>query len=91
MIVFIPSLLLWPANSTYEYKFNIGLGWDGKDETGGNRSVVVGATGMTVPVSFFNDYNPFTGVTSAVTFSVDMQLPAQGDFDPATDNVYHCW
>lgn len=75
-------------NATYEYKFNIGLGWDGKDENGGNRSVVVGATNLTVPVSFFNDYNPVTGVTSSVTFSVDMQLPAQGTFDPANDNVF---
>jgi hypothetical protein len=75
-------------NATYEYKYNIGLGWNGKDETQGNRSVVVGASNMVVDPSFFNDYNPNTGVTSSVTFSVDMQLPAQGSFDPATDNVY---
>lgn len=75
-------------NATYEYKFNIGLGWDGKDENQGNRSVAVGSSNMTVPVSFFNDYNPNTGITSSVTFNVDMQLPAQGDFDPATDHVF---
>ena len=38
--------------------------------------------------SFFNDKTPYTGVTSPVTFSVDMQLPAQGTFDPSTDHVY---
>jgi len=85
--VYTITIAMAPS-ATYEYKFNIGLGWNGKDETGGNRSVVVGTTGMTVPVSFFNDYNPVTGVTSSVTFSVDMQLPAQGDFEPGTDNVY---
>jgi hypothetical protein len=75
-------------NTTYGYKFNIGLGWDGKDETGGNREVVVGASNMTVDPSFFNDYNPYTGIQSPVIFSVDMQLPAQGDFDPGTDHVF---
>ena len=75
-------------NQTYEYKFNIGLGWDGKDETQGNRSVVVGATNMTVPISFFNDYTPYTGIQSPVTFNVDMHLPAQGNFDPTSDHVY---
>jgi hypothetical protein len=64
------------------------LGWDGKDENQGNRSVSVGASNMTVDASFFNDYNPNTGVTSSVTFNVDMQLPAQGDFDPTTDHVF---
>ncbi len=75
-------------NSTYGYKFNIGLGWDGKDETQGNRSVVVGASNMTVDPSFFDDYTPYTGVPAPVDFSIDMQLPAQGDFDPATDHVF---
>jgi hypothetical protein len=75
-------------SQTYEYKFNIGLGWDGKDETHGNRSVEVGTTNMTVPISFFNDYTPYTGVTSTINFNVDMQGPAQGTFDPATNHVY---
>ena len=75
-------------NTTYGYKFNIGLGWDGKDETQGNRSVDVGASNMTVDPSFFNDYTPYTGIQSPVTFTVDMQLPAQGDFDPANDHVF---
>ena len=75
-------------SQTYGYKFNIGLGWDGKDEGPGDRSVVIGASNMTVDISFFDDYTPYTGITSAVTFSVDMQLPAQGAFDPATDHVF---
>ena len=75
-------------NTSYGYKFNVGLGWDGKDENQGNRSVAVGSSNMTVDVSFFNDYNPNTGVTSSVTFNVDMQLPAQGDFDPVNDHVF---
>lgn len=75
-------------NTNYNYKFNIGLGWDGKDENQGNRTVQVGASNMTVDVSFFNDYNPYTGVPAPIDFSVDMQLPAQGDFDPATDHVF---
>ena len=75
-------------NTTYGYKFNVGLGWDGKDETHGNRSIDVGATNMTVPISFFDDYEPVTMIQSTVTFSVDMHLPAQGDFDPTSDHVY---
>jgi len=75
-------------NQSYEYKFNIGTGWDGKDETHGNRSVVVGFSDMTVDPSFFDDYTPYTGVTSTVAFEVDMHLPAKGSFHPATDTVF---
>jgi len=75
-------------SQTYGYKFNIGLGWDGKDETGGDRSVDVGTSDMTVDVSFFNDYTSYTGSASTVTFNVDMRLPAQGSFHPATDTVF---
>lgn len=75
-------------NTNYGYKFNIGLGWDGKDENQGNRSVQVGASNMTVDPSFFNDYNPYTGVPAPIDFTVDMRLPAQSDFDPATDHVF---
>lgn len=85
--VYTITLAMAP-NATYGYKFNIGLGWDGKDETQGNRSVVVGATDMTVDVSFFNDYTAYTGTSSTVTFEVDMRLPAQGNFHPATQKVY---
>jgi hypothetical protein len=43
---------------------------------------------MTVPISFFNNYAPVTETTASVTFNIDMQLPAQGAFDPATGNVF---
>ena len=85
--VYTITIAMAPSQS-YEYKFNVGLGWDGKDETGGNRSVAVGTTDLTVPVSFFNDYTPYTGVTSTINFSVDMHFPAQGTFNPATNKVY---
>jgi hypothetical protein len=75
-------------NKSYEYKFNIGTGWDGKDETQGNRKVNVGFADMTVDPSFFNDYKPYTGVNSTVTFNVDMRLPAKGSFKPGTDTVF---
>lgn len=85
--IYTITISMAPSQS-YNYKFNIGLGWDGKDETGGDRSVAVGTSDMTVDPSFFNDYTPYTGVSSTVTFEVDMQLPAQGSFDPATNHVY---
>ncbi|MDP1614859.1 MAG: hypothetical protein Q8L68_03600, partial [Methylococcales bacterium] len=85
--IYTITIAMAPSQS-YEYKYNIGLGWDGKDETHGNRSVVVGTSDMTVDPSFFNDYIPYTGVLSPVTFNVDMHLPAQGSFDPATHHVY---
>ncbi|MCZ6702525.1 MAG: hypothetical protein O6940_05730, partial [Ignavibacteria bacterium] len=77
-------------NLSYEYKFNIGLDWDGKDELQGqaNRSVVVADANMTVDPAFFNVVGTYSGVATNVTFNVDMRLPAQGDFDPTTDHVY---
>ena len=85
--IYTITITMAPSQS-YSYKFNVGLGWDGKDETHGNRSVLVGTTDLTVPVSFFNDYTPYTGVTSTINFQVDMHLPAQGTFNPATNKVY---
>lgn len=75
-------------NSTYGYKFNIGLGWDGKDENQGDRSVVVGASDMTLDPYFFNNYTPYTGTAADVIFSVDMRGPAQTTFDPSTNHVF---
>ena len=75
-------------NKSYEYKFNVGSGWDGKDENKGNRSVVVGSSDMVVSPSFFNDYTPYTGVPSTVTFNVDMHLPSKGSFNHASHHVY---
>lgn len=80
--------LAMAPDSTYGYKFNIGMGWDGKDEAHGNRSVDIGASDTTLPVCFYNNYTPYTGVVSPVTFSVDMHLPAKGDFHIGTDTVW---
>jgi len=78
------------SNSTYGYKFNIGLGWDGKDELSGqpNRSLVVADADMTVDPAFFNVVGSYTGIATNVTFNVDMRLPAQGIFDAASHHVY---
>jgi hypothetical protein len=74
-------------STTYGYKFNIGLGWDGKDEKTGDRSVVVGTTNMTVDVSFFNEVGHYTGIPSTLTFKVDMRGPLMGTME-LTDHVY---
>src|SRR3989339_488753 len=55
-------------NTSYGYKFNIGLGWDGKDERTGDRTVNVGATDMTVDPAFFSEVGNYTGVSAQVTF-----------------------
>ncbi len=76
-------------NTSYGYKFNVGTGWNGKDETHGDRSVAVGASDTTLAPSFFNNYTPYTGIdTASVTFNIDMQLPAQTSFDPSAHHVY---
>jgi hypothetical protein len=75
-------------NTVYGYKFNVGLGWDGKDENKGNRSVSIGAADTTLLPCFFNNYIAYTGDTTSVTFNIDMQLPAGSAFDPSTDHVF---
>lgn len=76
------------ANNVYEYKYNIGTGWDGKDE-GSNRSVTVGASDMTLDVVSYNNAGTANGQPATVTFSVDMSLPEQqGTFVPGTDPVW---
>jgi hypothetical protein len=74
------------VSSNYEYKYNIGLGWDGKDEYTGNRSVDIGTNDTTIAVQFFN--NETIGGNATVTFNVDMHVVATTGFDPATDLVY---
>jgi len=74
-------------STTYGYKFNIGLGWDGKDEKTGDRSVDVGTTNMTVDISFFNEVGHYTGIASTLTFKVDMRGPLMGTME-LTDHVY---
>jgi len=77
-------------NATYGYKFNIGLGWDGKDEFQGmdNRSLVLGASDTTLNPVFYNNYTPYSGSMAEVTFNVDMRGPAKSNFDPSTGHVY---
>ncbi|MDQ7818065.1 MAG: T9SS type A sorting domain-containing protein [Melioribacteraceae bacterium] len=72
---------------TYDYKFNIGLGWDGKDEPGDNSKVTVGTEDVTITRFMYNK-TPYTNVATNVTFSVDMTLPINQGFNPATGKVY---
>jgi hypothetical protein len=79
------------ANASYEYKFNIGITWGGKDELSGgkpNRKATIGAKDTVLPVVYYNNENPPSGNPSPVTFSVDMRLPAKSSFNPATQKVY---
>lgn len=79
------------VNKTYEYKYNIGLGWDGKDELGGkpNRSVAVGTTDVVLPVVFFNNELMPSGASANVTFKVDMRMPfKQRRLDKVTGKVF---
>ncbi len=87
--VYTITLAMAP-NATYGYKFNIGMGWDGKDEFQGmdNRSLVLGASDTTLNPTFFNNYTPYSGVTANVTFNVDMHGPAKSTFDPSSDHVF---
>ena len=75
-------------NTTYQYKYNIGLGWDGNDELQGqpNRVIETGTTDSTLTPVFFN--NQSIGGTAIVTFEVDMSLQAASGFNPATQDVY---
>ena len=77
-----------PQATDIFYKF-YHTGNSGTWESDPNRQMNTGTSStVTLDPSFFNDKTPYTGITSSVNFSVDMQLPAQGDFDPATDNVF---
>ena len=75
------------TDAQYEYKYNIGLGWDGKDELGGqpNRKVnKPAADSVLAPVWFDNA----SGDTVSVTFNVNMKLPAKGIPNFSTRKVY---
>jgi hypothetical protein len=85
----IYTITIAMAPSTrYEYKFNIGMGWDGKDEFQGkpNRAANIGAADTTLPVVFYNDEKP-SGNPAPVVFNIDMSLIAKSDFNPATQKV----
>ncbi|NWF49655.1 MAG: T9SS type A sorting domain-containing protein [Ignavibacteriaceae bacterium] len=77
-------------NTTYEYKYNIGLGWEGKDEQiGGNRSVAVGTTDLVLPVVWFNNDSIVTLVGNGnILFKVDMSVMSEvGIFDVVNDSL----
>ncbi len=59
--------------TNYEYKFNIGLGWDGKDEPS-NRAIKVWNADTSVTYWFKNQAMP-SGDSANVTFRVNMMLP----------------
>jgi hypothetical protein len=78
------------SGERYEYKYNIGLGWDGKDELAGqpNRDITPTADVTLDPVFFNNEEMP-SGNPANVTFEVDMKLPAkQNPADWSTRKVY---
>ncbi len=86
--VFTVTLTGQPQSTTISYKF-FHTGNNGTWESDPNREINTGTSStLTVDRSFFNDHNPYTGIQSPINFSVDMQLPAQGDFDPSTDHVW---
>ncbi len=84
--IYTITITMAPSTS-YGYKFNIGLGWDGKDERTGDRTVNVGTTDMTVDPAFFSEVGNYTGVPTSVTFNVDMRLPLSGAME-LSDKVY---
>ncbi len=81
------------GNLFYKFYHN-GAGsanWE-SDINGGNRVVAVTADKV-LDAAFFNSgfYSgggTYTGVATDVTFSVDMTLPINQDFNPATGHVY---
>ena len=87
--VYTITLAMAP-NATYGYKFNIGMGWDGKDEFQGmdNRSLELGSSDTTLNPTFFNNYTPYSGGAVNVTFNVDMHGPAKSTFNPSSDHVF---
>jgi hypothetical protein len=87
--VYSKTITLTPGQQ-YEYKYNIGLGWEGKDELGGqpNRSIIApNSNTVLAPVWFNNEAMP-SGAPANVTFEVDMRLPAKANPDFLTRKVY---
>lgn len=73
--------------TNYEYKFNIGLGWDGKDEAS-NRAIKVWNADSAVTYWFKNEAMP-SGDSANVTFKVNMKLPMKENANFAgTKKVY---
>ncbi|MDI6765527.1 MAG: T9SS type A sorting domain-containing protein [Bacteroidota bacterium] len=80
-----------PANASYQYKYNIGTSWAGKDELGGkpNRSLVLGSTNTTLaPVYFDNDSVVTLMGDGNIMFKVDMTVMAEiGIYQPDVDKL----
>ena len=86
--VYIGTVAGQPQNTVISYKF-FHTGNSGTWESDPNREINTGtAATLTIDPSFWNEKEPYTGIPAPIDFSVDMQLPAQGDFDPATDHVF---
>jgi hypothetical protein len=77
--IYTKIVALDKAKSSYEYKYNIGLGWDGKDELGGkpNRKITTPAADSTLDAVWFNDEQMPSGAPANVTFEVNMKLPVK--------------
>ncbi len=87
--IYTKVIALTPLQS-YEYKYNIGLGWNGKDELGGqpNRSIIGPTTDSTLAPVWFNNEAMPSGAPANVTFEVDMRLPAKGIPNFSSRKVY---
>lgn len=76
-------------NFSGDYKFNVGLVWEGKDEKN-NRTLTVGTTDTVLPTVFFdNDSVVNLTATGNVTFTVHIGvLWEAGLYDPAVDTLW---
>lgn len=88
--IYTKTIALDKAKPNYEYKYNIGLGWDGKDELGGkpNRKITTPAADSTLAVVWFNDEQMPSGAPANVTFEINMKLPAKADANFLTRKVF---
>ncbi len=76
------------ASSTVLYKFFFSAN-DTWESLADNRSFDVGTTDVTAPVVLFSNEEMPSGDPVAVTFNVDMTLPARtGAFDPSVRSVF---
>ena len=78
-------------NKSYQYKYNIGTGWVGRDELGGqpNRSLTTGATDTVLAPVFFNNDSEVNPVGNGfIEFTVDMTVFDElGLFDNVNDSL----
>jgi hypothetical protein len=73
----------------YQYKFNIGLTWEGRDEIPGqNRSLTTGANDTLLAVVYYNNETPsITPSADTIIVSVDSVNARQGDIVSVPVNV----